>query len=518
MRCLMNDGATSTSQHRGFGTSAPHPYPPHPSLRSWGEGSRPRLLPPSPRGAAGRVRVGGVSTTLNDRSRRFAASFATFLATAFLALADPASAQTVTIALNADIRSTNPGVNRDDYTDAVVLHMVEGLVAYKEDGSVGPLLAEKVDLSADGLTYTFHLRKGVKFHDGTTMTSADVLWSWQRYMDPKTDWRCLTEYDGHNGLKVEEATAPDPDTFVMRINRPSALFLDTMARTDCVVAPLAKASVKPDGSWDKPIGTGPFMMGEWKHGEYVTLKRFDGYQSPPGDKIDGYTGLKKPLVAEVKFLIVPDGAAVKGALLSGSLDAGLVLSSDVAELKTSPTVDMQLEPDAVKHVFLFQTRDPVMKNVKLRQAIASSLDLSQVVAVASEGTGTPNASAIPKTSSYYDAAQKAGYAYDPAKAKALLAEAGYKGETIAIIANKRATMPSMSAALVAQAMMQAVGINAQIEVLDWATQLDRYNKGNYQMMSFSYSSRLDPALSYEQFSGPKDKQPRKVWENRRRWR
>jgi peptide/nickel transport system substrate-binding protein len=67
--------------------------------------------------------------------------------------------------------------------------------------------------------------------------------------------------------------------------------------------------------------------------------------------------------------------------------------------------------------------------------------------------------------------------------------------------------------VLAQAMMQAVGINAQIEVLEWATQLDRYNSGNYQMSSFSYSSRLDPALSYEQFSGPKDKQARKVWED-----
>ena len=74
-------------------------------------------------------------------------------------------------------------------------------------------------------------------------------------------------------------------------------------------------------------------------------------------------------------------------------------------------------------------------------------------------------------------------------------------------------MPSYSVAVLAQAMMQAVGINAQIEVLEWATQLDRYNSGNYQMSSFTYSSRLDPALSYEQFSGNKAKQPRKVWDD-----
>jgi peptide/nickel transport system substrate-binding protein len=74
-------------------------------------------------------------------------------------------------------------------------------------------------------------------------------------------------------------------------------------------------------------------------------------------------------------------------------------------------------------------------------------------------------------------------------------------------------VPSFNTAVIAQAMMQAVGINAEIEVLEWATQLDRYNKGNYQMQAFSYSSRFDPALGFEQISGPKDKQPRKVWED-----
>ena len=227
-----------------------------------------------------------------------------------------AQAQTINVALNADIRSTNPGVNRDDNTDGVVLHMVEGLVGYRENGAVAPLLAEKVEVSPDGLTYSFHLRKGVKFHNGAEMTSADVLWSWNRYMDAKTDWRCKAEFDGAIGLKVTEATAPDASTFVMKLAKPSALFLDTMARTDCaMVAILHKDSVKADGSWDKPIGTGPFQLADWRRGEFVLLKRFDGYVSPPGEKRDGYVGSKRPEVAEVKFLAIADGATVKAGLL-----------------------------------------------------------------------------------------------------------------------------------------------------------------------------------------------------------
>jgi len=436
------------------------------------------------------------------------------LAAALLLAAPLAQAQSVTVALNADIRSTNPGVNRDDNTDGVTLNMVEGLVGYRDNGTVGPLLAEKIDQSADGLTYTFHLRKGVKFHNGATMTSADVLWSWQRYMDPKTEWRCIADFDGRSGLKVTSATAPDPDTFVMVIDKPSALFLDSLARTDCgMTAVLNKASVNADGSWNQPIGTGPFKFGEWKHGEYVTITRFDDYASPPGDKVDGYVGNKKPLIKDVKFLVVPDISTAKAGLLSGAIDIAQILPSDAPELKASGKVDVLTPASAVKHVLLFQTRDPVLQNVKLRQAIAASLDMTQLVAAASDGLGKPNNAPIPPQSAYFDAVQRTGYTYDPTKAKALLKEAGYKGEVIKIIANKRLSVPSFPAAVIAQAMMQSVGINAEIEVLEWATQLDRYNKGSYQMMSFSYSSRMDPALSFEQFMGPKDKQPRKVWDD-----
>ncbi|WP_427184624.1 ABC transporter substrate-binding protein [Bordetella bronchialis] len=436
------------------------------------------------------------------------------LAAFFLTAAGVAQAASYVISEPADIRSTNPGVNRDDTTDGVVLNMVEGLVGYRANGSVGPLLARSVDVSADGLTYTFTLRDGVRFHNGDTLTSADVMWSWQRYMDPATDWRCRSEFDGRNGLKVEEVSAPDARTFVMKLNRKSAVFLDTLARTDCgMTAILSKASVKADGSWDKPVGTGPFMFGEWKRGEYIVLKAFKDYVSPPGDKADGYLGNKKPLVDEVKFLVVPDASTVKAGLLSGAIDAGQIPYTDVPELKSQKQVRIQVASDSAKHTLLFQTRDPLLKNVKLRQAIAASLDIPQIVQAATEGLGTPNASAVSRDSAFYDKVQEQAYRYDPALAQKLLKEAGYKGEKIVIYANKRAHVPSYQVAVMAQAMMQAVGINAQIEVLEWATQLDRYNKGNYQISSFSYSSRLDPALSYEQFSGNKDKQPRKVWDD-----
>ncbi|WP_394792000.1 ABC transporter substrate-binding protein [Rhodoferax sp.] len=435
---------------------------------------------------------------------------------ALLAVCGLAQAQTaqIVVAQPADVRSTNPGVNRDNTTDGVVLNMVEGLVGYHQNGTVGPLLAQSVATSADGLTYTFKLRPNLKFHNGDVMTSADVLWSWKRYADPKTEWRCLADLDGRTGAKVVSATAPDPLTFVMTLEKPSAVFLDTLARTDCgMMAILSKKSVKEDGSWDKPIGTGPFKFEEWKRGEYLTMSAFKDYASPPGAKVDGYLGNKKPLVDAVKFLVVPDMSTSKAGLQSGAIDAGQITSSDVQELKSNKNLTVMGVIDAGKNTLLMQTNDPVLKDERIRQAIALSLDMKQIVEASSEGLAHVNNSAIQDTSAYYSAIQKKGYRYDPVKAKQLLKAAGYQGQPIVILANKRAHVPSYSVAVLSQAMMQAVGINAQIEVLEWATQLDRYNSGNYQMSSFSYSSRLDPALAYEQFSGPKAKQPRKVWDD-----
>ncbi|HMG49607.1 MAG TPA: ABC transporter substrate-binding protein, partial [Inquilinus sp.] len=138
-------------------------------------------------------------------------AFAAALGLAVPALASPPS-DTIRVALNADIRSTDPGTKRDDNTDAVILHVVEGLVAYREDASVGPMLADKVAVSDDGKTYTFTLRDGVKFHNGAPMTSAEVVWSWKRWLDPKTEWRCLPEFDGRGRIKIEAIDAPDPKT------------------------------------------------------------------------------------------------------------------------------------------------------------------------------------------------------------------------------------------------------------------------------------------------------------------
>lgn len=423
------------------------------------------------------------------------------------------AASIVRVSLKSDIRSTDPGVNRDDNTDVVVLHTVEGLVAYGHDGTPKPLLAETVEVSPDGLTYTFRLRHGVRFHNGQEMSSADVLWSWRRYTDPKTGWRCLPDFDGRSGLKVEAVEAPAPDLVTFRLNHPSALFLTSLARLDCgMTAILHRDSVGPDGAWREPVGTGPFRIAEWKRGEVIRLAKFDGY-SNRGGAPDGYAGSKRPLLDEVRFLVIPDEATAKAALLGGSIDVvwGLA-NADVRELKPDPRVQLVVDYPASMTAILLQTQDPVFANVAMRQAIAAALDRTQIVAAVTDDLGRPNPSIVPTASGYHTAVQDEAGPFDPELARKLAAEAGYKGQPIPLLANRRYPQ-SYDAAVIVQAMLTAAGINATLEVLDWATQLDRYSSGRYQMMSFPYSGRLDPSFSFETIMGPKATQPRKIWDD-----
>jgi peptide/nickel transport system substrate-binding protein len=150
--------------------------------------------------------------------------------------------------------------------------------------------------------------------------------------------------------------------------------------------------------------------------------------------------------------------------------------------------------------------------VRIRRAIALSIDTAQIVDAVMMGTARPNNSALPLGSPFYSETQSHGYAQNIAEAKKLLLEAGYRGQPVKMITNKRYSFVFDSSVLV-QAMAQTVGINIELEVMDWAAQLDRYNRGDYQSMAFTYSARLDPSLSFEMLTGPKATQPRKVWDN-----
>ena len=413
--------------------------------------------------------------------------------------------------LNADIASSDPGMKRDANTDAVLLHVVEGLVAVREDGSIAPMLASGWTVSPDGRTYRFALRHGVRFHNGALLTSADVKWSLDRYLAPGSTWRCKPDLSAKGIAAVTAVRTPDPDTVEIVLDRPAPLFLPTLARLDCGSTGIShRASVGPDGKWLYPIGTGPFRWGEWRHNQYVDLVKFDGYRPLPGGT-DGNAGGKHALVDRIRFSVIPDGSAASAALLRGSLDVLDALApNELGTIAGAPGIKLDAAKSSDFYGILLQTGKPPLDDVRLRRALALSLDVAALTRVVTHGTGVPDSSPIPVVNAFHGPAEQVLVKRDLATARALVRASGYRGEPIQLLTSH--SPPEMyDAAILVQAMARDAGINVQVVSLDWATQLSQYSSGDYQATMFGFSARLDPSLMYNVLIGDRAVDPRKVW-------
>jgi len=423
----------------------------------------------------------------------------------------PRQGGTITVALNADIRSTDPGINRDGNTDTVLQHVVESLVGYRNDLTVGPALAESWAVSDGGKTYDFKIRQGALFHNGKPVTSAEVKWSWDRRWADAA-WPCRRIFDGTAGLKVDAVETPDAQTIRFRLAAPNALFLAQLANFQCFASgTVSPDSLNPDGSWNVPIGTGPYTLASWKRGEVVTLQKFAGYK-PLSEPASGYAGARIAYADTIRFQIVPDPSTAEAALAAGQVDLLPSLApSQIDEVKGNGGT-VETAPGLGWSAILVQTSDKLLSDPRMRLALAHAIDIKQIAQAQTYGLAEANPSGVAKASAFYDDGFLAWPDYDPAKAQALLQEAGYKGQPITIQTNKRYDGMYNNAVLV-QAMLAAVGIDARLEVLDWATQLDNYTAGKFQLQSFSYSARLDPSLMYGILVGSKADTPTSQWDD-----
>jgi peptide/nickel transport system substrate-binding protein len=435
-------------------------------------------------------------------------------AAALLAMAAPASAEVLLRArLNSDILSTEPGMKRDENTDTVLLHAVEGLVAVRNDGSVAPMLASGWTVSPDGRNYAFRLRPDVRFHNGAPLTSAEVVWSLNRYFDPARSWRCKSAFGASGIARVVSVNAMGRDRVDVTLDRPAPLFLKTLARSDCGAAGiLHPASVGPDGKWRVAVGTGPFRIGDWRRNQFIDLVRFPGYRPVAGPR-DGLAGGKHALVDRVRFSVIPDGSAAAAALLRGSLDVldGLA-PNEVGNVRRGRDVRLASAPTMDSYHILLQTRDPVLRDARLRQALALSLDIAGIARVGARGQAEANSSPVPTASPFHGPVERPLIRRDLARARALVKASGYRGQPIGLVTNRRYPQ-AFDAAILVQAMAREAGIKVEIVTLDWAGQLARYASGDYQAMIFGFSARLDPTFNYDVLIGEKKTDPRKVWDS-----
>lgn len=394
---------------------------------------------------------------------------ATAIIAALLASATPtADAQTpqrggsLTIGVPNGIPTFDVMASTDDTGRVIHLHMYEPLIGRNEKLEAAPMLAESWTMSADGLTYTFKIRKGIVFHNGKTLTSADAKASIERYMRMSVRRRYLED--------VAEVSAPDADTVALKLKSARPLFMNNFSQPEVIVAMLPSEEAAKDANKIESIGTGPYKLQEYKPDSHVRLVRHDGYvpdTRSPGR--DGYVGNKQAFLDTLNFRIIPESSSMIAALEAGEIDmAEWVPDKAVPTLKRNPKLThVNIMPAGMQSLVLNLGQAPT-NNLAVRRAIQVALDIDEIMEAARDGNYVLNHSVqYPGYPTYPGDRGKERYnKKDQAQAKRLLAEAGYKGEPVIILSAVTFDWHAATALVISE-QLKAIGMNVQLRSMDW---------------------------------------------------
>jgi peptide/nickel transport system substrate-binding protein len=387
----------------------------------------------------------------------------------------PALAQTrtdVKVGLVLEPPSLDPTSEAAAATDEVVYaNIFEGLTRFAADGSIVPDLAKSWDISADGLTYTFHLVEGAKFHDGTDFNADDVKFS-------------LDRINAEGSLNAQKAlytsiasvAVVDPATVTVTLKQPDGNFIYNLAWGDAVmVAPESAADNKTN-----PIGTGPFVFKDRVEGDSITLEKNQSYWGTPA-KLEGAT-----------FKFIADPTAAFGALQAGDVDAfpNFPAPETVAQFQNDPRFRVVIGATEGETILTMNNGKPPLDNIKVREAIAHAIDRQAIIDGAQFGYGTPIGTFMsPANPNYVDLTAQSNY--DPEKSKALLAEAGVTDLTLSLKLPPVEGYARRGGEIIAQ-QLAAVGIKTETTNLEWAQWLSEVFKDkNYDLTIISHTEPND---------------------------
>lgn len=370
-----------------------------------------------------------------------------------------------------------------------LLHVQEMLVTIDEKMNIIPLLAEKWETSEDGKSVTFTLRKGVPFHNGKEMKAEDVKYSIERFMQ-------VAARKGEFSM-VDAIEAKDDYTVVFQLKQPSGVFLASLANpyNPAVIMPKGIAE-EQGGTITNPIGTGPFQFEKWEQGKQLVLKRFDKYASPDGET-SGFGGAKKVYVDEVVFKPISEATVRVTALETGEIDLATdILPKDLKRLESIDGIISAKETSMNWGYLFFGFKKPPFDNLKMRQAVAYALNKQEIVDVATWSLGKVASSPVYTETEWYSEVHAKDYQQDLEKAKQLLKEAGYNGEKI-VISTAKAYDHHQKAALTIQSQLKKIGMNVEVEIMEWASFIaERSNSGDYQLSVSHITPRPDPNQIY----------------------
>ena len=389
----------------------------------------------------------------------------------------PSTGGTLIFGRGGDSISLDPTQVVDGESAKVCDLLYDTLVQYRGDTTeIEPALAESWERSADGLTWTFHCRQGVEFHDGTPFNAAAVVFSLTR---PQA-----LEHDFHQQF-ISRITALDAFTVQIQLKAPYAPFIRTMAGTSfAIVSPEAVLEFGNDFI-SNPVGTGPFKFVKWSRGDQIVLAANDTH----------WAG--RPTLDRFIFRSIPDNTVRLMELQRGNLHAmEFPNPEEIPQIRSDAQLDLLMQSSLNVGYLAMNMDKPPFDNLKVRLAINHAIDKATIIEQLYQGTGIPAKNPIPPTLwSYDDSIEE--YEYNPELAKQLLAEAGHPNgfeTTLWALPVPRPYIPNGRALAEAiQADLQNVGIEAKIVTHDWQTYLEKTGNGEHDMAMLGWiASEGDP--------------------------
>jgi peptide/nickel transport system substrate-binding protein/oligopeptide transport system substrate-binding protein len=374
-----------------------------------------------------------------------------------------------------DPRSLDPALSTDVPTGRAVGYLFDGLTKFDPHAKVEPALAERWDVTPDGLTYTFHLRRGITFHDGTPFTAKHVVASWQRVLDPAVKGgrgeplypiKGTKEFAAGMAKTITGLAVVNDSTLVVTLNEPLAIFTKLLAMPVAAIVPERPAA----NFGEHPIGTGPWKLVEWKHDDYLLFAKNPSYYGGP------------PKTDSLRARIIAEPSTAVAEFESGSVDVLQIPAGEASEweedesrqpfLKSTPALELV-------YIAINCTRGP-LTDPRVRQAINHAIDIDRIIERLISGRGTRAAGVIPRALGGSDSTRRP-YPYDPAKAKQLLAAAGHPNG-IDIELWSSTTPIYLRIAETVQAYLNQVGIRTKIVQRESAAARGAARKGQTDMI------------------------------------
>jgi ABC-type transport system substrate-binding protein len=357
----------------------------------------------------------------------------------------------VVVAMNGDAASLYPADMTDNYSEEICRHIYEGLVEFDQDMNVVPALAKDWDISPDGMKYFFYLEEGVTFHDGTPFTAEAVKLHFDKLLA--------------GGLRrsslyvpfIESVEIIDDYTVLFRMKNPFGPLLNHLAHgAGLIVSPEVLKNYDKSEISNHPVGTGPYTFVEWAKGDHVKVVANDDYWK-------GTPGLDS-----INFKIVPEANTRVLMLESGDTQVSdMIEPIDVPRLQANDKVDVAIVPSLTVRYVGFNMTKPPFDNKLVRQAANYAINKKAMTQALFRGYAHPAKSVVaPKVNGYFETE---GYPYNPTKAKELLTEAGYPNGFDTILF---AAPHYQQIAVIVQSQLKDVGINAEIQVYEWASYMD----------------------------------------------